>query len=221
MLIITSCGKKNETLKGEDLKGSDALELLAGKTEKRWKLKLGEDFYKMICFSPNGDCRDGVDYKMKFTLSGNVLTFKEASEYVYKIVSVSEKILILTNPQGKELIYTETTDIPKKSENTSSTGKKTIDQKWIKGYTRGTTWKSSTGSFTYSFYNDGKFYDSLTGFKEEAWSFEGNKLKIGSSSYEIVELSAGVLEIVMGGTNVKLSYLGEAKEKPSDNKPNS
>jgi len=205
LLLQFSCGKS--VLKGEDLKGIDALEMLAGKDENRWKLKEGDDFFTMMCFAGGGKFRDQTDYQMVYSLDGDKILIKDYKDVTFSIVEISKEKLTLKSPEGKILIYNSTQDMPKKGE-AKTTG---IDQKWIKGVTYGTVWKSVASGNTYTFMNDGRFFDSGMGGSEETWSFDGdNKIKLSKTSFEIVQLTASYLDIKMYDAVVKLNYLSEA-----------
>ena len=210
LLQFSSC--KKSVLKGEDLKGSDALEFLAGKEEKRWKLTEGTDFFTMMCYAPGGKFRDQTDYQMVYSLDADKILIKDYKDLTFSIIEISDAKLTLKSPEGNVLIYNPTQDMPKKdSSKTAANDGVTIDQKWIKGVTYGTVWKSVASGNTYTFMNDGRFFDSGTSGMEETWSFDGdNKIKLSKTSYEIVQLTASYLDIKMYDAVVKLNYQGEA-----------
>lgn len=207
-LIISSCGNKGP-VKGEDLKGNDAQEMLSGKMEKRWKLTSGKDFLTLMCFSPDGKFRDQTDYKMTYTLQGSGIVIKDYKDLLFTIIDIDQKKMTLKSPEGNVLIYEETNELPKAG--SSSTGSGKVTKKWIQGATYGSVWKGDQKEYTYTFMNDGRFYDSNTGYKEETWSWSGDdKIKIGSGEYKVQQLTSIFLDIEMFGSVVKLNYLGEA-----------
>ena len=210
LLFNFSCGKS--VLKGEDLKGTDALDMLAGKEENKWKLSEGTDFFTMMCFAPGGKFRDQTDYQLVYSLDGAKILIKDYKDLTFTIVEISKDKLTLKSPEGSVLIYNPTKDMPHKdttsTPSTSSNGG--VDKKWITGVTYGTVWKSVGNDNTYTFMNDGRFYDTRTSGLEEKWSWDGDKIKIGSGSYEIEQLTASYLDIKMYNDVVKLNYKGEA-----------
>lgn len=214
-LLVSYAGCKKSVLKGEDLKGTDALAWLAGdKDEKRWKLKEGSDFFTMMCFAQGGKFRDQTDYQMVYSLDGDKILVKDYKDLTFSIVEISEQKLTLKSPEGSVLIYEPTTEMPKKSDDISSDDSSSdggIDQKWIKGVTYGTVWKSVASGNTYTFMNDGRFFDSGTGGIEESWSFDGDdRIKLSKTSFKIVQLTAAYFDIEMYDAVVKLNYVGEA-----------
>lgn len=214
VFIITSCGNKGPK-KGEDFKGQEAMELLAGKDEKCWKLTSGDEFLKMMCFSRSGAFRDHSDYKMSFLLDGAKITVKDYKDFVFTIVDLSEDKMTLKSDKDVVLIYNVTTDKPKASD--SKAGKGGVDKKWMTGTANGTVWKGDKAEYTYTFMNDGRFFDSNTGFKEEKWSWVDDKtIKIGNIDCKVIQLTSLFFDIEMAGTTLKLNYLGEAG---SDGKP--
>lgn len=216
VFIITSCGNKGKSKKGEELKGKDALELLAGKSEKNWKLTSGEEFLKMMCFNVNGEFRDQTDYKMTFLLDGSSITVKDYQDFVFTIVEISDTKMTLKSQKDVVLIYDVTSEKPKASNSKLSKG---TDKKWMKGATYGTVWKGDKADYTYTFMNDGRFFDSNTGFKEEKWSWVDDKtIMIGGMKCEVIQLTSLFFDIKMGGSELKLNYKGEAGAdgKPTD-----
>lgn len=212
VFIITSCGNKGPK-KGEDLKGKDALELLAGKSEKNWKLSSGDEFLTMMCFNVNGGFRDQSAYKMTYVLDGPSITVKDYKDFIFTIIEISESKMTLKSDKGLVLIYDVTTEKPKAED--SKLGK--TDKKWTKGATYGTVWKGDKADYTYTFMNDGRFFDSNTGFKEETWSWYDDKtIMIGNMKCEVAQLTSLFFDIKMGGSVLKLNYLGEAG---ADGKP--
>lgn len=213
VFITASCSNKGAK-KGEDLKGKDAMELLAGKGEKCWKLTSGDEFLKMMCFSANGDFRDHSDYKMTYLLDGPSITVKDYKDFIFTIIEIDEKKMTLKSEKGVVLIYDVTAEKPKAADPKLAKG---ADQKWISGASNGTVWKGDKSDYTYTFMNDGRFYDSNTGFKEEKWSWVDDKtIKIGNFDCKVIQLTSLFFDIEMAGTTLKLNYLGEAGE---DGKP--
>ena len=208
LLFNFSCGKS--VLKGEDLKGTDALQMLAGKEENRWKLTEGTDFFTMMCFAPGGKFRDQTDYQLVYSLDADKILIKDYKDLTFTIVEISKDKLTLKSPEGAVLIYNPTTDKPHKDTTSTSSSTGSIDKKWITGTTYGTVWKSVASGNTYTFMNDGRFFDSGTNGMEETWSWDGDKIKLSSSSYEVEQLTSSYLDIKMYDAVVKLNYQGEA-----------
>jgi hypothetical protein len=209
VFLLTSCNKGPK--KGEDLKGKDAKELLAGKAEKRWKLSSGKDFLTMMCFSPEGKFRDQTDYKTTYTLEGPNIIIKDYKDLLFTIIEIGDKTMTLKSPEGNVLIYNETQELPVPGSSSGAAGKGGIDKKWITGTTNGTVWKGDKKEYTYTFMNDGRFYDSNTGYKEERWSWVDDKtIKIGNGEYKVVQLTSLFFDIEMFGSTLKLNYKGEA-----------
>jgi hypothetical protein len=115
-LILTSCGSKGPR-KGEDLKGDEALEMLAGSPgsnmeEKCWKLVSGKDFLSMMCFSATGTFRDQTDYKTTYTLNGASIVIKDYKDLLFTIVEISDKKMTLSSVESGILVYEGTSDKP-------------------------------------------------------------------------------------------------------------
>jgi hypothetical protein len=115
-LILTSCASKGPK-KGEDLKGGDALELLAGNPDsyrdgKCWKLVSGKDFLTTMCFSTAGNFRDQTDYKTTYTLNGAAIVIKDYKDLLFTIVEISDKKMTLNSTESGTLVYEEMKDKP-------------------------------------------------------------------------------------------------------------
>jgi hypothetical protein len=113
--ILTSCASKSPK-KGEDLKGNDALELLAGSPDQQngkcWKLVSGKDFLTTMCFTSDGNFRDQTDYKTTYTLNGAAIVIKDYKDLLFTIVEISDKKMTLNSAESGTLVYEETKDKP-------------------------------------------------------------------------------------------------------------
>ena len=203
-IIFYGCGKGGPK-KGAELKGTDAIEYLAGSDSKTWKLESGHDYYEYLKFDAKGTVIFQTGGSIKYNVDADLLTMKDFQDFVYRILEVDENKFSMILPTHDTLHYALTND---KVELGKTIGK-SIDAKWLKGKF-GTAWKFVDGEKTYSFMNDGTIKDANTLVKVDDWSIVGDTLKFGPTKLTIFRLSPVFFDYDVYGMTVKLNYVGES-----------
>ena len=76
LLFLISCGKGGP-IKGKDLRGTDAVEFLAGSGKKTWQLKSGHDYYEYLQFDDKNEVFFQLGVPIKYEVKGDKLILKD------------------------------------------------------------------------------------------------------------------------------------------------
>ncbi len=209
-VAITSCGGKSGTKAGNKLKGDEAKEYLAGKTEKEWVLDAGHDYYEYILFKTgNGATILPGGTNITFTANGDKLIMKDYRDIQYTILEIGAEKLIMQGSNKDTLVYILHKKGSEAAKKWSEAYDKKVNPKWLKG-TYGTTWQFSEGGKMYSYMNDGSIIDAATLRKVETWKIEDKTLHFGVNKLTISRLTPIFFDYTAFDIPVKLNYVGPA-----------
>ncbi|MFI5202943.1 MAG: hypothetical protein ACHQF2_00485 [Flavobacteriales bacterium] len=211
--MLVSCGGGSDSpKKGSDLKGGDAIDLLAGDEKKAWKLVSGHSIYDLLMFDANGGAVVfAMDPPVPYMVSGNKLVITEETGYkaVFTIKQISADTLIMERSIEPEAVGVMEPLVYMNLETYRSKGIKQPEDFFLKGE-KGTAWKDLDKKYAFSFMNDGKLIHGPTGKEAGTWSLEKNA-DSSKGIYQVEILASDYVKFHWGDTLVDLHYAGEAK----------